>query len=82
MNGLSADHAGPPAAARAEESLCLRLRAPLQSWGTWSKYDRRDTGREPSLSGVIGLLAAALGDVDFPLCSRQVRVIGEGGLQG
>ena len=29
-----------------------------------------------------GLLATAFGDVDFPLCDRQVRVVGEGGLQG
>src|SRR5690606_5945884 len=29
--------------------------------GTQSRFDRRDTGREPSKSGVIGLLCAALG---------------------
>jgi CRISPR system Cascade subunit CasD len=33
----------------------------MQSWGTTSRFDQRDTGREPSKSGVIGLLAAALG---------------------
>jgi CRISPR system Cascade subunit CasD len=33
----------------------------MQSWGTTSRFDRRDTGKEPSKSGVIGLLAAALG---------------------
>ena len=42
-------------------TLLLRLAAPLQSWGIDSKYDTRRTGREPSKSGVIGLLAAALG---------------------
>jgi len=42
-------------------TLLLRLAAPLQSWGTESKFERRATGREPSKSGVIGLLAAALG---------------------
>ncbi|MCL2249145.1 MAG: type I-E CRISPR-associated protein Cas5/CasD [Oscillospiraceae bacterium] len=42
-------------------TLLLRLVAPLQSWGTDSKFERRATGREPSKSGVIGLLAAALG---------------------
>lgn len=42
-------------------TLLLRLAAPLQSWGTDSKYETRRTGREPSKSGVIGLLAAALG---------------------
>ena len=42
-------------------TLLLRLAAPLQSWGTESKFDTRQTCREPSKSGVIGLLACALG---------------------
>jgi CRISPR system Cascade subunit CasD len=42
-------------------TLLLRLAAPLQSWGVASKFDTRDTAREPTKSGVIGLLAAALG---------------------
>ena len=42
-------------------TLLLRLAAPLQAWGIDSKFDTRKTGREPSKSGVIGLLAAALG---------------------
>jgi len=42
-------------------TLLLRLCAPLQSWGTQSRFNHRDTGREPSKSGVIGLLCAALG---------------------
>ena len=42
-------------------TLLLRLAAPLQSWGTESKFDTRNTGREPSKSGIVGLLAAALG---------------------
>ena len=42
-------------------TLLLRLVAPLQSWGTTSRFDDRDTGKEPSKSGVIGLLAAAMG---------------------
>jgi CRISPR system Cascade subunit CasD len=33
----------------------------MQSWGTTSRFDHRDTGKEPSKSGVVGLLAAALG---------------------
>ncbi len=33
----------------------------MQSWGTTSRFDERDTGREPSKSGILGLLAAALG---------------------
>ncbi len=41
--------------------LLLRLAGPMQSWGTQSRFTNRDTGREPSKSGVIGLLCAALG---------------------
>ncbi|GAB6194358.1 type I-E CRISPR-associated protein Cas5/CasD [Desulfocastanea catecholica] len=42
-------------------TLLLRLMGPMQSWGTTSRFDQRDTGKEPSKSGVIGLLAAAMG---------------------
>ena len=41
--------------------LLLRLAGPMQSWGTQSRFKIRDTGLEPSKSGVIGLLCAALG---------------------
>ncbi len=41
--------------------LLLRLAAPMQSWGTQSHFSVRETGLEPSKSGVIGLLCAALG---------------------
>lgn len=41
--------------------LVLRLTGPMQSWGTQSRFTNRDTGLEPSKSGVIGLLCAALG---------------------
>lgn len=42
-------------------TLLLRLAAPLQAWGIDSKFEIRKTGREPTKSGVIGLLSAALG---------------------
>ncbi|MGQ0841639.1 type I-E CRISPR-associated protein Cas5/CasD [Actinokineospora sp.] len=42
-------------------ALLLRLAAPLQSWGTSSRFVRRNTDRVPSKSGIIGLLAAAQG---------------------
>ena len=42
-------------------TLLLRLAAPLQAWGSDSKFETRKTDREPTKSGVIGLLAAALG---------------------
>lgn len=41
--------------------LLLRLGGPLQSWGSASRFARRDTNTEPTKSGVLGLLAAALG---------------------
>lgn len=42
-------------------TLLLQCVAPLQAWGTQSNFSVRDTGREPSKSGIIGLLCAALG---------------------
>ncbi|WP_409522706.1 type I-E CRISPR-associated protein Cas5/CasD [Nitrincola sp. MINF-07-Sa-05] len=42
-------------------TLLLQLIGPMQSWGTTSRFDQRDTGNEPSKSGVLGLIAAALG---------------------
>jgi CRISPR system Cascade subunit CasD len=41
--------------------LLMRLAGPMQSWGTRSRFTNRDTELEPSKSGVIGLLCAALG---------------------
>jgi len=42
-------------------TLLLRLAGPMQSWGTTSRFDERDTHLEPSKSGVLGLICAALG---------------------
>lgn len=42
-------------------TLLLRLGGPLQSWGSSSVYDRRDTDDMPTKSAVIGMVAAALG---------------------
>ena len=41
--------------------LLLRLAGPLQAWGDSSRFVRRTTRTEPTKSGVVGLLAAALG---------------------
>ena len=65
-------------------TLLLRLAGPMQSWGTQSRFKVRDTGLEPSKSGVIGLLCAALGrpretDVtDLATLRMGVRVDREG----
>lgn len=42
-------------------TLLLRLSAPLQSWGIDSLFDERGTNYYPSKSGIVGLVAAALG---------------------
>lgn len=41
--------------------LLLRLRGPMQAWGTRSRFEYRDTEREPTFSGIIGIIAAAEG---------------------
>ncbi|MBC2876983.1 MULTISPECIES: type I-E CRISPR-associated protein Cas5/CasD [Streptomyces] len=41
--------------------LLMRLAGPLQSWGSASRFARRGTENAPTKSGVVGLLAAALG---------------------
>lgn len=43
------------------KTVLLRLEGPLQSWGTQGRFEVRDTEREPSKSGVLGLVGAALG---------------------
>ncbi len=42
-------------------TLLIRLAGPLQSWGTDSRFNTRQTGTMPSKSALVGLLAAALG---------------------
>ncbi|MCW5775618.1 MAG: type I-E CRISPR-associated protein Cas5/CasD [Phycisphaeraceae bacterium] len=42
-------------------TLLLRLEGTMQSWGYRSRFDYRDTALEPTRSGVIGLLCAAMG---------------------
>ncbi|MGW5609444.1 type I-E CRISPR-associated protein Cas5/CasD [Streptomyces sp. NPDC003753] len=41
--------------------LVLQLAGPLQSWGASARFARRGTENAPTKSGVVGLLAAALG---------------------
>lgn len=42
-------------------SLAILLDAPLQAWGVSSRYQRRETEAFPVKSGLVGMLAAALG---------------------
>ena len=41
--------------------LAFYIDSPIQAWGVSSKYQRRETESFPSKSGVIGLIASALG---------------------
>lgn len=41
--------------------LVMQLAGPLQSWGATARFARRTTSSAPTKSGVLGLLAAALG---------------------
>ena len=43
------------------KTVLLRLEGPLQSWGTQGRFGIRETEREPTKSGVLGLVGAALG---------------------
>jgi len=74
-----------------EPVLLLRFEGPLQSWGLRARWDVRDSAREPTKSGVVGLLAAALGyGRDDPRIASEleaglrmgVRVEREGGVLG
>lgn len=67
-------------------TLLLRCSAPLQAWDTQSNFSVRTTGREPSKSGIIGLLCASLGKPrsepvhDLAALRMGVRVDQEGDL--
>ncbi|TYB45718.1 type I-E CRISPR-associated protein Cas5/CasD [Actinomadura chibensis] len=41
--------------------LTMQLAGPLQAWGASARFARRTTEQAPTKSGVIGMLAAALG---------------------
>lgn len=58
-------------------TLFLRLESPLQSWGEDSQWSERRTAPEPTKSGIVGLLACALGwddDERIRDLSRGIRV--------
>ena len=65
-------------------TLLLACVGPMQSWGVRSRYDERETEREPSKSGIIGMMCAAIGRdrsesvEDFARMKMGVRVDREG----
>jgi CRISPR system Cascade subunit CasD len=68
------------------KTLLLRLAGPMQSWGVDSRFGHRETRLEPSKSGLVGLLCAALGkpkndpakpeEEDLPECPSLGRLAG------
>jgi len=58
-------------------TLFLRLEGPLQSWGERARWSVRDTATEPTKSGIVGLLACALGlndDASLYNLAHQIRL--------
>ena len=43
------------------QALAFYIDAPLQSWGSTSRFNYRETNRFPTKSAIVGLIAAALG---------------------
>jgi len=70
-----------------KHTLLLRLAGPMQSWGVQSRFTERDTLTEPTKSGVIGLVCAAMGrdraeDIgDLAALKMGIRVDREGRMQ-
>lgn len=68
-------------------TLLMQFVAPMQAWGTQSRFGNRDTGLEPSKSGVVGIMGAALGrprnaDIrDLADLRMAVRIDREGTMQ-
>lgn len=65
-------------------TLLIACAGPMQSWGTRSRFEIRDTEKEPTKSGIIGMIAAAQGrDRETPIADLAdlrmgVRVDREG----
>lgn len=68
-------------------TLLIACVGPMQSWGTRSRFEIRDTEKEPTKSGIVGMLAAAQGRdrvasiTDLADLCMGVRVDREGILQ-
>jgi len=58
-------------------TLFLRLEGPLQAWGERARWSVRDTASEPTKSGVVGMLACAMGwcgDDELRTLSQALRM--------
>lgn len=58
--------------------VALRLEGALQSWGDHAKWNIRDSGDFPSKSGIVGLLACAMGlersDPEIVALSNNIQI--------
>jgi CRISPR system Cascade subunit CasD len=63
-----------------EACVALLLDGPMQSWGHASRFERRTTALHPTRSGVVGLLAAALG-IDKYAADEQANLAQFGALR-
>ncbi|WP_280115928.1 type I-E CRISPR-associated protein Cas5/CasD [Dolosigranulum pigrum] len=43
------------------KTILLKFSSPLQSWGTSSNFETRETDHHPSKSAVVGLIAGSMG---------------------
>jgi CRISPR system Cascade subunit CasD len=57
------------------KTLFLRLEGVLQAWGERARWSVRDTATEPTKSGVVGLLASALGEREDEALRKLSRAI-------
>ena len=66
--------------------IVLRLEGAWQAWGDHSKWDARDSGDFPTKSGVVGLLACAMGmergDRELVSLSHAIRMAVRGDRPG
>lgn len=58
--------------------LMLKLEGPMQSWGERSQWDSRDTALMPTKSGIVGLIACAMGiprgDRRIPEMNERIKI--------
>ena len=81
---MSAETTGEPPGTGNRHTLLIPLVGPMQAWGSRSRFDDRDTHAEPTKSGVLGLVCAALGRgrgaslLDLDVLRFGVRVDADG----
>ncbi|MBK9290295.1 MAG: type I-E CRISPR-associated protein Cas5/CasD [Bacteroidetes bacterium] len=61
-----------------KHTLLIRLQGPMQSWGLFGRFTIRDSSQFPTKSGVLGIVAAAMGiergKIPEDLCSLTLGI--------